>query len=186
MTTPKQPAILSADVAEIKAGAITDVYFERTVAIVEAVGVNKHVRAEFTAKRFPTDWDWAIFTGLEEVAALLLNRDLDVRAMPEGTLFRPYEPVLEISGPYLSFCTLETELLGVLCDPTGVATKAARVVQAAAGRPVISFGARRVHPAVAPVLERAGCNDPEILGHCRGAGEHVWGCWLVDLFLGKG
>lgn len=163
MTNPPKPKILSADTAEIAAGAITDVYFERTVAIVEAIGVNKHVRAEFTAKRFPAGWDWAVLTGLEECAALLADRDLDVRAMPEGTIIRPYQPVLEISGPYLSFCTLETELLGFLCDPTGVATKAARVVRAAVERPIISFGARRVHPAVAPVLERAA-----FIGGCAG------------------
>jgi hypothetical protein len=34
------------------------------------------------------------------------------------------------------------------------------------------------------VLEGVGCTDPDILGHCRRAAEHVWGCWLVDLLLG--
>jgi hypothetical protein len=40
-------------------------------------------------------------------------------------------------------------------------------------------------PILADALEEAGCTDPEILGHCRGGGEHVLGCWLVDLILGK-
>jgi hypothetical protein len=35
-------------------------------------------------------------------------------------------------------------------------------------------------------LEDAGCSDPDILGHCRGPGPHVRGCWLIDLILGKG
>ena len=41
-------------------------------------------------------------------------------------------------------------------------------------------------PYLAQALEEAGCTDAEILGHCRGAGEHVRGCWAVDLLLGKG
>jgi hypothetical protein len=41
-------------------------------------------------------------------------------------------------------------------------------------------------PILADALEEAGCSDPDILGHCRGPGEHVRGCWVVDLLLGKG
>jgi hypothetical protein len=40
-------------------------------------------------------------------------------------------------------------------------------------------------PILADALEEAGCTDPDILGHCRGQGEHVRGCWVVDLILGK-
>jgi hypothetical protein len=40
-------------------------------------------------------------------------------------------------------------------------------------------------PILADALEEAECHDVDILGHCRQAGEHVRGCWLVDLVLGK-
>jgi hypothetical protein len=40
-------------------------------------------------------------------------------------------------------------------------------------------------PILADALEDAGCADEEVLGHCRAAGEHFRGCWLVDLVLGK-
>jgi hypothetical protein len=40
-------------------------------------------------------------------------------------------------------------------------------------------------PVLADALEDAGCTDAEILGHCRCEGEHVRGCWVVDLMLGK-
>jgi hypothetical protein len=40
-------------------------------------------------------------------------------------------------------------------------------------------------PILADALEDAGCTDPDILGHCRSGGEHVRGCWVLDLILGK-
>jgi hypothetical protein len=40
-------------------------------------------------------------------------------------------------------------------------------------------------PVLADALEEAGCTDAEILSHCRQPGEHVRGCWVVDLILGK-
>jgi hypothetical protein len=40
-------------------------------------------------------------------------------------------------------------------------------------------------PVLADALEEAGCDNAEILNHCRQLGEHVRGCWLVDLLLGK-
>ena len=38
-------------------------------------------------------------------------------------------------------------------------------------------------PALADTLEEAGCHDADILGHCRGPGPHVRGCWVVDLLV---
>jgi nicotinate phosphoribosyltransferase len=56
----------------------------------------------------------------------------------------------------------ETALLGLLCQASGIATKAARCKRAAGERQVISFGARRMHPALAPMIERnafiGGCD----------------------------
>jgi len=40
-------------------------------------------------------------------------------------------------------------------------------------------------PILADALEEAGCDNPDILSHCRGDGPHVRGCWVVDLVLGK-
>jgi hypothetical protein len=41
-------------------------------------------------------------------------------------------------------------------------------------------------PILADALQDAGCEDAELLGHCRGPGPHLRGCWAVDLVLGKG
>jgi hypothetical protein len=40
-------------------------------------------------------------------------------------------------------------------------------------------------PILADALEEAGCTDADILAHCRQPGQHVRGCWVVDLLLGK-
>jgi hypothetical protein len=40
-------------------------------------------------------------------------------------------------------------------------------------------------PVLADALEEAGCTDADILAHCRQSSEHVRGCWVVDLLLGK-
>jgi nicotinate phosphoribosyltransferase len=82
--------------------------------------------------------------------------------MDEGTLFGPHQPVLVIEGTYVDWAEYETALLGFLCQASGIATKAARCKRAAGARQVISFGARRMHPALAPMIERnafiGGCD----------------------------
>jgi nicotinate phosphoribosyltransferase len=147
---------------DIRKGLTTDVYFDRTVRILKRARASKRVTAEFAVKSLPAGYTWGIATGLEECLALLEGIDLDVRAVPEGTVIRPREPVLTIEGDYVDFARLETPLLGMLCQASGVATKAARLRLAAGDRSLISFGARRMHPAVSPMIERnafvGGCD----------------------------
>jgi nicotinate phosphoribosyltransferase len=148
---------------QIKSGQVTDVYFQRTAAILDAKGIDAHVRAEFIAKSLPDGWEWAIFAGLAEAMHLLDGIDVNVRAMQEGTPFRPFEPVIEIEGSYREFGVYETAVLGLICQASGIATRAARCRQAAGpDRKLLSFGARRMHPAIAPMIERAayigGCD----------------------------
>jgi nicotinate phosphoribosyltransferase len=148
--------------AEIKSGEVYDVYFERTVEILKARGDRRRVKAEVYLKALPEDWEWGVLAGIEEAAALLEGLPVDVRAMDEGTIFAPYQPVMVVEGVYVDWAQYETALLGVLCQASGIATKAARCKKAAGDRPVISFGARRMHPALAPMIERnafvGGCD----------------------------
>ena len=148
---------------EIRAGRVTDVYFERARQILVDEGANPQVVAEVRASTLPQGWPWGVLAGVEEALALLDGRAIDVLAVREGSLFFAEEPVMVLTGPYLEFGSLETALLGLLCQATGVATAAARCKLAAAGRPVYSFGARRMHPAIAPMIERAAyvgnCDD---------------------------
>ncbi|MGE5246178.1 MAG: nicotinate phosphoribosyltransferase [Betaproteobacteria bacterium] len=69
----------------------------------------------------------------------------DVWAMPEGTLLFPGEPILRVTAPLPQAQLVETALLSIVGFQTAVASKARRVVDAAAGRTVVEFGARRAH-----------------------------------------
>jgi nicotinate phosphoribosyltransferase len=75
----------------------------------------------------------------------------DVDAMPEGTVFFPNEPVLRVTGTLIEAQIVETFLLNAVNFQTLVASKAARVVAAAGGRPVVEFGQRRAQGADAAV-----------------------------------
>ncbi len=68
---------------------------------------------------------------------------VDIDAIPEGELVFPREPMVRVTGTVLECQLLETALLNTIGFQTLVATKTARVVQAAQGRPVAEFGLRR-------------------------------------------
>jgi len=154
---------------DIKNGKVTDVYFERAISILKAKGISRHVSMEIRTKTLPADWEWAVFSGLEEVVELLKDKPVDVRALPEGTIFGAYEPVMEIEGDYADFGLYETEILGLICQASGITTNSARVKCSAGYKPVYSFGARRMHPAIGPMIDRSayigGCDGvADILG----------------------
>ncbi|MCE5230131.1 nicotinate phosphoribosyltransferase [bacterium] len=72
-----------------------------------------------------------------------LRLTLDIDAVPEGTVVFPQEPLLITQGPIVQCQLLETALLTIINFQTLIATKAARICQAAQGDPVIEFGLRR-------------------------------------------
>ncbi len=148
---------------EIRNADVADVYFHRTMEVLRARGLeDTPVHVEVAYKTSDED-AWFVVAGLDEVAALLEGTGVEARAVPEGTICRPNEPILTLSGPYSAFAEHETAILGFLCQASGVATGAARCKLAAGERTLISFGARRMHPAVTPMIERAA-----YLGGCDG------------------
>ena len=180
----------TADPKDVIDGNITDVYFERTLKILKAKKINPVVKAEFIAKSLPENWPWAIFAGLEEAIYLMKHLSIKVRAMKEGTVFYPYEPVMEIEGRYQDFCVYETAILGLICQASGVATKAARFKKLAGDRVVISFGARRMHPILAPMIERnayiGGCDGVSVIKSGEIIGEDPMGTMPHALIICMG
>ncbi|MCD6444202.1 nicotinate phosphoribosyltransferase [Candidatus Bathyarchaeota archaeon] len=147
---------------DIKKGLTTDVYFVRTKKILKALKMDKlRVTMEVTSGSLPRGWSWTVFCGLDDVLTLLEGIPVDLYSFPEGTVFKPYDmdglriPVMVIEGPYGEFCIYETPLLGLVCQASGIATMAARVKKAAGDKVVLGFGIRRMHPALAPMIDRA-------------------------------
>jgi nicotinate phosphoribosyltransferase len=76
----------------------------------------------------------------------------DVFAVPEGTVLYAGEPIMNLRAPLIEGQIPETYLLSAITFETLIATKAALISHAAAGRPVIEFGTRRAHTPEAGVL----------------------------------
>jgi nicotinate phosphoribosyltransferase len=154
---------------DILMGRTTDIYFTRTMEVLKANGMlDQQAWAEMTVAKLPRDWEWGVLCGLEEALRLMEGKGVDIWSLPEGTLFPSRTqsgiklPVLTIDGPYSEYCIYETPMLGFLCHSTGVATMAARCRLAAGDRTLLSFGVRRTHPAISPMLDRSsfigGCD----------------------------
>lgn len=156
---PKQPRLFSATHEEIRSGLTTDIYFVKTKEILDKMHRDDtHVVAEIFPRRA------GIFAGLPEAKVLLDGLGLEVWSLPEGAPFAAKDVVMRIHGRYINFGIFETAILGILASSSGWATAARIAKNAADGRPVLCFGARHVHPAVAPVMERAA-----IVGGADGA-----------------
>ncbi|MDI6893331.1 MAG: nicotinate phosphoribosyltransferase [Bacillota bacterium] len=147
---PGPRLLYSATPDEVARGATTDIYFLRTYEILERLGrLDTPVVAEIFTSRA------GVMAGVPECQQLLAGRKVGVWALPEGEEFGGKEVVMRIAGPYVEFGLLETALLGILASSCAWATAARECRKAAGDRLVICFGARHVHPAVAPVMERA-------------------------------
>jgi nicotinate phosphoribosyltransferase len=95
----------------------------------------------------------------------------DLFAMPEGTPVFPGEPLAIVRAPIVEAQIVETYLLATLGFQSSVASKAARCVQAAEGRPILEFGSRRAHsPAAAVLAARAA-----YIGGCAGTSNTLAG-----------
>ena len=166
-TVPER--LFSATHQEIVGGATADVYFVKTKEILEAEGkADTVVTAEIFSSRA------GIMAGTTECLYLLNGLPLEVWALEEGVPFDAKETVLRIKGPYSVFGIYETALLGILASSSAWATASKECKDAAMGIPFYSFGARHIHPAVSPVMERAA-----IIGGASGAA-----CILGAKFLG--
>ena len=88
----------------------------------------------------------------------------DVWAMPEGTVAFAGEPLLRVTAPLIEAQIVETYLLATINFQTLIATKASRIVEAAQGRGIIEFGARRAHGFGAAIYAARAA----VIGGCIG------------------
>lgn len=132
-------------------------------------------------REIPDEGGYVIFAGLEQVIDYVKNLKFDdedinylrnlnkfsedflnylksfkftgtIWSVPEGTVVFPNEPLITVKAPLIEAQLLETTILLLINHQSLIATKASRIVNAASGRPVMEFGARRAHNADAAVL----------------------------------
>ena len=150
---------------EILSGDSADVYFARAETILAEEGRDPLVTMEVFARQD------AILCGIDEARNLLGHvlagadpAETRLEALSDGDAIGPKEVVLRIRARYRRFGLYETAFLGMLAQSTGWATAARTCVETAAPDPVISFGARHVHPDITDILDYAA-----IVGGCVGA-----------------
>ncbi len=165
---------------------LTDLYEFTMVQAYLEQGMTGPAVFEFFVRKLPANRNFLVAAGLEQVLSYLAELHMtqeelvwldrsgrfssdfmhcmetlrftgDVDAMAEGTVFFPHEPILRVAAPLPQAQLVESRVMNLLNFQTMVASKAARSVLVAEGKPLIDFGLRRAHGAEAGLLAaRAG------------------------------
>ncbi len=174
---------MAGDASEPQLGLVTDLYELTMSATYHRLGMSDRATMSLFVRKLPDRRSFLVAAGLEQALERLerlgfdeagidylvstghLRREDaevlartrftgDVRAVREGTVLFPDEPLLEVDAPIIEAQLAETLLLNALHFPTLVATKAARCVAASGGRSLVEFGLRRT-PGIEAGLEVA-------------------------------
>ena len=158
------PQRITSELVAYFGGPASDVYFQRARDTLAAAGLDAVVTMDYFSSGS------GLVCGVNEAVRLLsavLEPGDELLAVPEGGPMAEKETVIRVRAPYSRFGVYETAVLGMLSSCSGWATAAREIVDAAAGKRVISYGARHVHPLVGPVMEYSavvggcvGCSTP--------------------------
>lgn len=158
--------------------AVFDLFFRRAPwnnGFAVAAGLEQALQYIQDLRFHPDDIDYLRSLKLFDDDFLRLLERLrfegDVWAVPEGTVVFPHEPLMRVEAPVIQAQLLETTLLNIVNHQTLIATKAARVVQAAGGLQVLEFGLRR---AQGPDAGLYGARAA-IIGGCEGTSNTLAG-----------
>jgi len=153
-----EPSVFALPVDRLRGGYYSDAYFNFTKEVLEHDDLHRRVVMQVFQKQAG-----AVLGGVDEAIAMLRLcsgrhadpgaregwvdgwPDLEVRALYDGDEVDSWETVLTIEGDYSLFAHLETVYLGVLTRRTLISTNVRRVVEAAAGKPILFFPARFDH-----------------------------------------
>lgn len=147
------PETFALPIDKMRGGYYSDAYFTFSREVLDYDGHRPRVLMQVFQR------DHSVLGGIDEALAILrlcAGREvggewasawdeLRVRALFDGDLIEPWEPVLEIEGDYSVFCHLETLYLGVLARRTLISRNVRDVVEAAGGKPIMYFPARFDH-----------------------------------------
>jgi nicotinate phosphoribosyltransferase len=138
------PETFDLPVEKMRAGWYTDAYFNYTRETLLEDG--RHPRVVMQVFQKENAW----LGGMDEAIAILklCSYDFDgleVRALYDGDVIAPYEPVMHIEGDYTAVAHLETPVLGTLARRTLITTNVVHVLAAANGKPIVFMPARHDH-----------------------------------------
>lgn len=147
----------------------------------------------------PSNNGYAVFAGLEQIIEFVENLEFkeddieylrsqgfkerfldylkdfkftgDIYSVPEGSVVFPKEPLLKVEAPILQAQLLETPLLNFINHQALIATKAARIKEAAQGKNVLEFGLRRAHGPDAGIYGARAA----VIGGCSGTSNVLTG-----------
>ena len=172
MTTPNEMSFLPAPAGEM--GLLVDLYELTMAQSYFTEGMDGEATFSLYIRNYPPHRGYLVAAGVEDALDCLEALSFDdgsveylrgagifgddfldhlrrfrfdgkVRGIPEGSLFFAEEPILEVTGSVISAQLAETIVINQVQYQTLLATKAARCVQAAEGRPLADFAARRTH-----------------------------------------
>ena len=137
-----------------------DIYFVRAKQILERMDFNPMVKMEVFSRKS------GILCGIDEAISFIVGRapfarPLRIWALEERMDFSPKEVVMRIEAPVQSIIDLETDYLGILASCSAWATAARECCDAAGRIPVVSFGARHIHPDISARMDVSA-----IIGGC--------------------
>ena len=164
---------------------LTDLYELTMAQIYFRKQMAKTACFEVSVRRLPEHWGFFMMAGLAEIASFLrafrfskadidylrsteqfsddfleylaaLRPDVKIRAIPEGAVFFPNEPIFEVAGPLIDAQLLESYILNILGFSIIEATLATRTIIAAKGATVVDFGLRRCQGPVAALRSARG------------------------------
>jgi len=163
---------------KIKQGYFTDSYFVKSRDALIACGKKPNVTMQVFAKQR------AILCGVRETVRILKKclgskSKVIVKALRDGESIKPWETVMTLEGSYPEFAVYETIYLGILAHRTMVATNVHRAVKAAAGKPVLFFGARFEH-----YLMEEGDGYAALIAGAEGVSTDAGGAWLGKTGIG--
>jgi nicotinate phosphoribosyltransferase len=168
-----------------KPGLLVDLYELTMAQAYLRNGMRERAYFEVAVRHLPDDWGYFVMAGLPEIDSFVkefrfgepdieflrslglfsedflaylksFRPDVEIRCLPEGTVFFPNEPILEVGGPVIDAQILESYVLNALGFSILAATLATRICHAAKGRAVVDFGLRRSQGPVATVRSARG------------------------------
>jgi hypothetical protein len=113
---------------------------------------------------------------------LIMQQDFQGCAFARVAAEAAYLPIRDMSSAPAIYCW---DIFGNPFRPISIAPSWLTSTVVALAKGIYNDRAYDRMPILADALQDAGCENADILNHCRGEGVHVRGCWVVDLLLGK-